>query len=137
MSRRRVRVVAGVVLRDGKVLIQQRLASQDRPSLWEFPGGKVEAGETDAQALCREFVEELGVEVVVGAQLGRNLHAYPDLEVDLILYLGTIAEGANPQPRAAQALAWVEIENLAEYAFCAADLPLLPDLMRKLSSFRC
>lgn len=133
MNRRRVRVVAGVVVRGGKVLIQQRLAGQDRASLWEFPGGKVEAGETDTEALEREFVEELGVEVVVGAPLGSNLHAYPDLEVDLILYQGTIAEGAKPQPRAAQALAWVEIGALGGYAFCAADLPLLPELVRKLS----
>lgn len=132
MTVRRVRVVAGVVVRDGRVLIQQRRVDQERGSLWEFPGGKVEAGESDQEALAREFAEELGVELVVGELLCRNLHRYPDLEVDLHLYRGTIAPTARLVPKAAQAVAWVEAAALGDRAFCEADLPLLPELARKL-----
>jgi 8-oxo-dGTP diphosphatase len=124
----RVRVVAALIEREGAVLVQQRPPDKSRALLWEFPGGKVEAGERDEQALRRECIEELGVEVEVGEALWTALHAYPDLVVELVLYRATIAPSAKPHPHEAHALDWVERARLPKLPFCEADLPLLPRL---------
>lgn len=132
---KRVRVVAALVPHPadpGRILVQQRAATGARANLWEFPGGKVEAGESDEHALARECREELGVELAVGARRWSSVHAYPDLTVELVLYDARLVQG-EPRPLDAQALAWLTAAEMGERPFCEADLPLLQVLPALLS----
>lgn len=131
MSPRVVRVVAALIAGDrpGAYLIQQRLPQGSRALLWEFPGGKVEPGETDAQALARECVEELDVTLDVGPELWRTRHSYPDLTVELVL-MGARIRSGEPKPLGANALAWATPEQMKPLPFCEADLPLLDALAK-------
>jgi 8-oxo-dGTP diphosphatase len=125
---REVRVVAALIeTAPGRYLVQQRLPGQSRALLWEFPGGKVEPGESDAQALVREAREELGVRLEVGRERFAVRHAYQDLTVDLHLYDARIVEG-TPAPLGAHALRGVTPAEMLGMPFCEADLPLLREL---------
>ncbi len=124
MSLQRVRVVAALLCRGDAVLVQQRRPGGPRGLLWEFPGGKVEQGETDAQALERECREELAVEIEVGPLAAQNLHRYPDLEVELVLYECRLRAG-EPQALHAHALRFQATALLSELPFCEADRPFL------------
>lgn len=132
MALKRVRVVAAL-MRDpanpAQYLVQQRLPGGSRALLWEFPGGKVEAGETDEQALVRECREELAVELRVGALRWETTHAYPDLEVTLALYDATLISG-TPQPLSCHALRYATPKQMQELPFCEADIPLLDELVK-------
>lgn len=122
---REVRVVAALIeSAPGRFLVQQRLPGKHRALLWEFPGGKVEPGETDAQALIREGEEELGVVLEVGEERFAVRHAYADLTVDLHLYAARIVEG-TPAPLGAHALRTATPSEMLRMPFCEADLPLL------------
>ena len=85
-SGRTIRVVAAVLERDGRYLITQRRTSAVLPLMWEFPGGRVEAGETDQQALKRELNHRLGVDIEVGKLISFVSHPYEHYVVDLFLY---------------------------------------------------
>ena len=111
----------------GRYLVQQRLPGKSRALLWEFPGGKVEPGESDAQALVREAREELGVRLEVGEERFSVRHAYQDLTVDLHLYDARIVDG-TPAPLGAHALRGVSPREMLGMPFCEADLPLLREL---------
>ena len=127
---RRVRVVAALISHPadpGRFLVQQRLPGKSRPLLWEFPGGKVEAGESDEHALVRECREELTVELVVGERSWSCVHAYADLEVELVLYRAFITAG-EPKALQAQELRFVTPEQMKDLPFCEADLPLIEAL---------
>ena len=121
-------VVAGVIRRDGLLLIAQRLPGDTLAGYWEFPGGKVERDESLVDALRRELHEELGVEAEIGRELQRVVHAYPDRDVRLYFYEATILSG-EPKPIEASDLRWVKPEELMDYQFPEADLPLL-ELLR-------
>jgi 8-oxo-dGTP diphosphatase len=125
---RRVTVVAALIERGGEVLVTKRHDKGERAGLWEFPGGKVEAGEDEQIALVRELDEELGVLVEVGALFGRVEHTYPDLHVSLALYRATLAPGADPRPLQAADLQWLPRWQLKALPFCEADIPLLARL---------
>ena len=114
-----------------RFLVQQRLADKSRANLWEFPGGKVEAGETDEAALARECQEELAVELEVGKRLWGTTHAYADLTVELELYAAKIRTG-TPKPLGAQALRFCTPGEMKGLKFCEADLPLLEELEKGL-----
>lgn len=125
---REVRVVAALIESEpGRFLVQQRLPGKSRPLLWEFPGGKVEPGESDAQALVREAREELGVLLEVAEERFTVRHAYSDLTVDLHLYAARVVDG-TPAPLGAQALRAATPEEMLGMPFCEADLPLLKAL---------
>lgn len=129
-ERRRVRVVAALIpdpAQPGRFLVQQRLPGQSRGLQWEFPGGKVEPGESDASALARECLEELRVELKVGRELCSVVHSYPDLEVELVLLSAEIAQGV-PQPVGAADLKFLEPAQMRALPFCEADVPLLEAL---------
>ncbi len=127
-----MRVVAALIASPAdpsRYLVQQRLPDKSRANLWEFPGGKVEAGETDEAALARECEEELAVALQVGRRLWGTIHAYEDLTVQLELYAATIRTG-TPKPLGAQALRFCSPAEMKELAFCEADLPLLDELQK-------
>ena len=125
---REIRVVAALIeTAPGRFLVQQRLPGKSRALLWEFPGGKVEPDETDAQALVREAREELGVELEVGEKRFEVRHAYEDLTVDLHLYAARIRRG-TPAALGAHALRSATPEQMLAMPFCEADLPLLRSL---------
>lgn len=129
---RRIHVVAALIPDPNdasRFLVQQRLPDTSRANLWEFPGGKVEAGETEAEALARECQEELAVELDVGAKLWGTVHEYPDLVVELVLYAARIRQG-EPQPLGAQAIRFCTPAEMKALPFCEADLPLLDALER-------
>ncbi len=126
-SQRRVRVVAALIsdpTDPERFLVQQRLPGGSRALLWEFPGGKVEQGETDSAALVRECQEELEVQLEVGRQLWSTVHEYPDLVVELVLFAARIERG-TPQPLGAAQLRFLTPEQMRQLPFCEADLPLL------------
>jgi mutator protein MutT len=121
-------VVAGVIRRDGLLLITQRMPGDTLAGYWEFPGGKVERDEDLTTALRRELQEEIGVETEIGAELHRVVHAYPDRDVRLYFYEATILSG-EPRPIEAADLRWVRPDELMDYRFPEADRPLL-DMLR-------
>src|SRR5204863_252866 len=113
-------VAAGLVFRDGKLLITQRHPEAHLGGLWEFPGGKREPRETFERCLRRELREELGIEVKVGKLLASVSHAYPDKKV-LLKFFRCAWRRHEPQAIGCYAYAWVRAEQLAEYSFPAAD----------------
>jgi mutator protein MutT len=117
-------VVAGVLRReDGCILLAKRRPGGAHGGLWEFPGGKIEAGETPREALVRELREELGVEVVAGDELLRVEHAYPHLAILLIAVEVRLASGV-PRPVQCQELAWVPPGELLSRSLPEADEPI-------------
>lgn len=124
-------LVAAVALvdADGRVLLAQRPEGKSMAGLWEFPGGKVEAGETPEAALIRELQEELGIDTWASclAPLSFASHAYDSFHLLMPLFVCRKWQG-QPQSREGQALKWVRPENLRDYPMPAADLPLIPVL---------
>lgn len=128
---KRIRVVAGLIADPTdptRFLVQQRLPTASRANLWEFPGGKIEPGESEAEALRREAKEELDVELAVGRRLWGTVHAYADLTVELELLAAEITRG-EPRPLGAQALRFATAAEMTALPFCEADLPLLELLL--------
>jgi 8-oxo-dGTP diphosphatase len=123
-------VVAAVVRAGDLILVTRRKDDAERGGQWEFPGGKVEAGEAEPEALRREIREELGCEIEVGAVVARHRHRYPDLEVELAFYACALAPGAMPQALGVAALEWAQAGTLTSYDFCAADRPVLGAIER-------
>lgn len=120
-----VHVAVGVVVDDAhRVLITRRAADSHQGGLWEFPGGKVEKGETLAQALARELHEELGIEPARTSPLLEVKHDYGDkqvhLDVHVVWEFSGRAMGLEDQP-----LAWVPFEALSQYRFPAANEPII------------
>lgn len=126
-----VRVVAGAVVRDGRVLVARRGPTQQLAGLWELPGGKVEPGESDATALARELGEELGIVVDVRELLAESLHDYPRTRVRLVAWHCRLL-GGEPVLTEHDALDWLEGDALAGLSWAPADLPLLPAVVALL-----
>jgi 8-oxo-dGTP diphosphatase len=114
---------------DGRVLIAERPAGRSMAGLWEFPGGKVEAGETPEASLIRELKEELGIVVKDAclAPLTFASHAYPDFHLLMPLYVCRRWDG-TVQAQEGQRLAWVRPNKLRDYPMPPADLPLISHL---------
>ena len=125
-------VVAALIWRGEKFMICQRPSHKARGLLWEFVGGKVEAGETKEQALTRECREELGVSLSVGEVFMDVTHEYPDLLVHLTLFHATIAEG-EPKMLEHNDIQWITPSEIPNYDFCPADVEILEKLMQAYS----
>ena len=119
-----VEVVAALIWQGDKFMICQRPANKARGLLWEFVGGKVESGETKAQALIRECKEELDILLSVGDVFMDVIHEYPDITVHLTLFNATIAEG-KPQKLEHNDIQWISPSEIPNYAFCPADKEIL------------
>jgi 8-oxo-dGTP diphosphatase len=114
---------------DGRVLLAQRPAGKSMAGLWEFPGGKIETGETPEQSLIRELEEELGIVVKEAclAPLTFASHSYPDFHLLMPLYVCRRWDGMVTA-REGQSLAWVRPNRLRDYPMPPADIPLIPHL---------
>lgn len=122
-------VVAALIFDGDRFLICQRPAHKARGLLWEFVGGKVEAGETKAAALIRECREELDVTIRVGDLFLRVDHEYPDITVQLFLYYASIVEG-EPKLLEHNDIRWITPEEISQYDFCPADDQILQKIIK-------
>ena len=121
-------VTAAVVEREGRFLVTRRQDGVHLEGYWEFPGGKLEAGESHADGLRREMREELDVDVVVGREILAVSHAYADRTVELHFYACDVA--GEPAPRLGQQMRWATRDELRALRFPPAD----EELVRKLAS---
>jgi 8-oxo-dGTP diphosphatase len=125
-------VVAALIEADGKLLVCQRRRTDSFGLMWEFPGGKLEPGETPAQALARELQEELGVEAQIGPEIYRTRHQYSELgeAIDLIFFSATVAP-ADIRNQAFETMEWRRPQTLHELNFLPADREFVAMLSRK------
>ena len=127
MTERMTEVVAALIRRGGKFMICRRPAGKARGLLWEFPGGKVESGETDREALTRECREELAIGIIVRSEFMEVTHEYPDITVHLTLYNAEISAG-TPRLLEHADLRWITADEIPQFEFCPADQGILKKL---------
>lgn len=121
-------VTAGILEREGSVLLARRGTAGHLARKWEFPGGKIEPGETPEACLARELREELGIETRIGERVTVSRYDYGRGPIMLLAYRARIVAG-EPQPREHEALAWVPVSLLLTYDLAAADIPIARCLM--------
>lgn len=128
-------VAAAIVDPANHVLVAQRARGTELAGLWEFPGGKIEAGETPEAALIRELAEELAITVAAATMIPLSFisHAYPGFHLVMLLYLCRRWDG-TPEGLEGQPLRWVSINELATLPMPPADLPLVAVLRRALAA---
>ena len=124
-----VNVVGALIWQEDRFMICRRPAHKKRGLLWEFVGGKVEAGETMEEALVRECKEELDITLKVGEEFIRVDHNYPDIHILLTIFHGEIVEG-TPALKEHEDLRWIPVSEIDNYDFCPADGPVL-EAMKK------
>lgn len=123
--------VVAALIRDGeRFLICRRPAHKARALMWEFPGGKVEAGENPEQALIRECREELDVTLKVSKLYSQVTHEYPDLSIRLSLYEAAIVSGVLTK-KEHDDLRWILPTEIPEYEFCPADVDIIDKIRRE------
>ena len=124
------RVVAALIVKEGKILVCQRTKHQVMPLKWEFPGGKIEQGEEPHDALHRELDEELGIDATIGKEIARIKHTYKSgSAVELRFFLVREYKG-ELENRIFRDVQWAEAKRLPEFDFLEADLDLVNDLAR-------
>lgn len=121
-------VVAGILTRGREVLICQRRADGPHPLKWEFPGGKVEAGENFSAALVRELSEELGIEALAGPEFARYEYAYPGKNPILLVFYRVAAFSGEIKNVVFERVEWSDCSRLSEYDFLEGDLALIQAL---------
>lgn len=124
-----IEVVAALIRNNGKFMICQRPENKSRPLLWEFPGGKVEAGETKEEALVRECKEELDIELAVGEIFAESTFVYPDISVHLTLLEARIVSG-EPKLLEHRDIRWITPEEAHLFEFSPADVPFVEKLVK-------
>lgn len=131
--KRHLHVACAIIERDEKVLAAQRSATMPLPLKWEFPGGKIEAGESPQECLNRELNEELGISVCIGTALSPATHVYPDFTVTLYPFTCRLAGGSITMHEH-HALKWLKPEQMPELDWAAADLPVIRDYMAVIAA---
>ena len=122
------RVVAGLIVQDGKLLVCQRTRHQTMPLKWEFPGGKIEEGEQPRDALRRELEEELGILATIGDEVKRIQHEYPNGGMVELRFYVVREYQKEIENRIFRDMQWAEPKDLPKYDFLEADLLLVRDL---------
>jgi len=130
VSRPPLLVSAAVIHRNGRILVAQRREVDRHPFKWEFPGGKVESGESAEQALVRELREELEIESEIGAELARYEHEYPTGSRVHIVFFDVPAFRGEPRPRVFKQIAWIEPQELPALDFLEGDYDFVNRLAR-------
>jgi 8-oxo-dGTP diphosphatase len=126
----RERVVTAAIIRKGNcVLLARRRPGEKLAGFWEFPGGKVESGETPEGSLARELFEELGIAARIGKRVAESSHQYEHGSFRVIAYLIDYVEG-EPSPNVHDRLDWVKIDDLARYQLLPADFPIVLSLQK-------
>ncbi|MBJ6120053.1 (deoxy)nucleoside triphosphate pyrophosphohydrolase [Pontibacter sp. BT310] len=123
-----IKVVCAIIENEGTVLITQRSSRMAQPLLWEFPGGKVEVGESEVEALIREIQEELNLLIVPRERLTPVLHYYSSRAIELIPYTCSLQNG-NILLAEHQAYSWASLDVLANYSWCPADIPIVEEYL--------
>ncbi len=126
-------VAVGVILRDGHILLALRNSKQHQGGKWEFPGGKVEPGETVQQALARELHEEVAINITASSALMQLEYSYPEKTVLLDIYLVSGFNG-EPHGREGQPLRWASIAELSDIAFPDANQPIVARLQQQFGA---
>lgn len=119
-----IAVVAALIVREGKLLIARRPQGRHMAGRWEFPGGKIERGETPERALERELSEELGVQTRTGRIYHAVAHSYPEKDVLLMFYRSTLL-GGEPEPIEEAEVRWIGEGELRAYCWAEADEPVI------------
>jgi 8-oxo-dGTP diphosphatase len=127
-----IRVVGAAIVRGDRCLVARRGSGMSAPGLWEFPGGKIEPGESAEAALARELREELGVEVEVGVLLGRGRAPAGGVLVELDVFAARLVRG-DAVAREHAEVAWLGAEALAQLDWAAADIPVVPAVIAALA----
>ena len=124
-----MQVVAAIIERsDRRLLIGQRRADDSSPLKWEFPGGKVEPGESDTEALARELREELGVTLLRQSVIAQTQYQYPDRAPLTVTFFAAAIAETELRPHAFERVAWVLPRELSGYDFLPANAPLIAEL---------
>ena len=127
-----IHVVGAAIVRGSHCLVAQRSAAMSAPLKWEFPGGKVEPGESAQHALARELHEELGVRVEIGAHLGTGTAVNAGRTILLDVYVATVLTGELCLTEHAQ-IAWCDVGELEALDWAAPDVPIIPAVQRVLN----
>jgi len=123
-------VVAAVIERDGRILIAQRSAGSAHALKWEFPGGKVDAGESPEAALARELQEELAIQAVVGKEILRYEYSYARKPAILLIFFEVTDFSGAPRNRVFERIAWAEQDELPGYDFLEGDAEIVRQLAK-------
>ena len=124
-----IEVTAAIMINNGQLLIAQRKSTGKLPNKWEFPGGKVESGETPEDCLKREMDEEFSIDVSVGEFLGESIYHYDHGSIRLLAYRTTWIAG-ELSLKDHRALKWINIDEIIDYDFAPADIPFVVKLRR-------
>jgi len=130
---KQINVVGAVIVRDGRILCAQRGFQSALPGMWEFPGGKIEQGETPREALEREIREELLIDVVVGDEVATTTHEYEFGEVTLTTFYCDLLAG-DVTLTEHEAVRWLPAGELGALEWAPADIPAVESIVERLSA---
>lgn len=129
-KKRMLKVMAAIIQQKGKILICQRGDGGNCAFLWEFPGGKLESGESKEECLIRECEEELGVQITIGSVFAKTTYQYPDREIAFTFFHAQIVAG-EIVPKVHHQVRWVTPHEIMKYDFCPADIEIVEMLNKK------
>ena len=118
-----IKVIAGVILKDSKILIAKRKKGKTLENLWEFPGGKLESEETEKECLKRELKEEFNIETLVHSYLTESFYDYDKFRINLRAYLVQYLNGSFTL-KDHQKIMWISVEEFSKFNFAPADIPI-------------
>jgi 8-oxo-dGTP diphosphatase len=119
-----IKVTAAILQKDGRIIIAQRKSSDHLSDRWEFPGGKIEPGETPEECLAREIKEEFDIDVAIGDYIGSSIYQYDHISIELMAYQSFWVNGAISM-KDHKAYRWVTVDQLGEFDFTPADVPFV------------